>query len=112
MARAGGIAAGVLRVEGKTAVQKEVLRADRFSPHDIDKVDVGVSSGLNGSTGALPQGTVDIDLLKNPFGHVDFRRQLTGSHPADTVIFPGPTSRFPNTASRQRTLLVNRNLAY
>ena len=77
--------------------QTEVLRADPFSPHDIDKV--------AGAIDALPQGTVDINLLKNPFGHVDFlagliRRELNESHPADTVIFLGPTSRYPNTAPK------------
>ena len=71
--------------------QKEVLRVDNFAPSDMNRI--------AGAIAAVPQATVDVNVLKNPLGHVDFlagmiRRELAASDPADTVLFLGPTSRY------------------
>jgi hypothetical protein len=71
--------------------QKEMFRADAFHPDDVTKVADAIA--------ATPQTTVDVGVLKNPFGYVDFlagviRRELDAPDPADTVIFLGPTSRY------------------
>jgi hypothetical protein len=71
--------------------QKEIFRADSFRPADVTRIADAIAT--------TPQTTVDINLLQNPHGHVDFlagliRRELDAPDPADTVIFVGPTSRY------------------
>jgi hypothetical protein len=71
--------------------QKEIFRADSFRPSDVMRIADAIA--------ITPQTTVDINLLKNPNGHVDFlagliRRELDALDPADTVIFVGPSSRY------------------
>ena len=49
----------------------------------------------------LQQATVDVHVLQKPLGHVDFMvgliaGELNASHPADTIVFLGPTSRYGN----------------
>ena len=71
--------------------QKEVLRIDSFGPSDMNEI--------AGAIAALPQATIDVNVLKNPLGHVDFlagliRREFQAADPSDTVIFLGPTSRY------------------
>jgi hypothetical protein len=71
--------------------QKEVLRLDGFKPSDMNQI--------AGAIAALPQATIDVKVLKNPLGHVDFlagmiRREIEAPDPADTIVFLGPTSRY------------------
>ena len=71
--------------------QKDVLRVDSFQPSDMNRI--------AGAIAALPQTTIDVNVLKIPLGHVDFlagmiRRELKAPDPADTVVFLGPTSRY------------------
>ena len=71
--------------------QKEVLRLDGFKPSDMNQI--------AGAIAALPQATIDVNVLKNPRGHVDFlagmiRRELEAADPVDTIVFLGPTSRY------------------
>jgi hypothetical protein len=71
--------------------QKEVLRLDGFKASDMNQI--------SGAIAALPQATIDVNVLKNPRGHVDFlagmiRRELDAPDPADTIVFLGPTSRY------------------
>ena len=71
--------------------QREVFRRDDFAPPDVSK--------LADAIVALPLATVDVRVLQKPLGHVDFlagliARELAAPHPADTVVFWGPTSRY------------------
>jgi len=71
--------------------QKEVLRIESFGPSDMNEI--------AGAIAALPQATIDVNVLKNPLGHVDFlagliRRELEAPDPSETVVFLGPTSRY------------------
>jgi hypothetical protein len=71
--------------------QREVFRSDRFAPSDI--------AGLGEAIAAFRTTTVDVSVIQNPLGHIDFlsgliRRELDGLDPADTVVFLGPTSRY------------------
>ena len=77
--------------------QKEVMRAEPFQPSDVSKLDEAIA--------ALPQATVDVNLLKNPSGYEDLlagliNHELTAENPADTVIFLGPGSRYSETTRR------------
>jgi hypothetical protein len=77
--------------------QKEVFRASSFQPRDIARVSDAIAT--------TPQTSVDVSLLKNPLGHVEFlagliRRELDPPDPADTVIFFGPTSRYWDTGPK------------
>ena len=54
---------------------------------------------IAGAIAALPQATIDVNVLQNPLGHVDFlsgliRRELGARAPADMVVFLGPASRY------------------
>jgi hypothetical protein len=71
--------------------QKDVLRVDSFQPSDMNRI--------AGAIAALPQTTIDVNVLKNPLGHVDFlagltRGELETPDPADMIVFLGPTSRY------------------
>ena len=71
--------------------QKEVFRADSFQARDISRVSDAIA--------ATPQASVDVGVLKKPFGPAEFvagliRRELDAPEPADIVIFFGPTSRY------------------
>jgi hypothetical protein len=75
--------------------QQEILRTDSFRPDDVIKVADSID--------AVPQATVDVKVLKNPHGHVDFLaglidRELNRPDAADTVVFLGPTSRYADKA--------------
>ena len=66
--------------------QKEVLRVDAFQPPDIGRIAEAIA--------ALPQTTVDVKLLRNPHGHVEFlagliRREFAAPDSADTILFSG-----------------------
>jgi len=71
--------------------QKEVFHADSFRPADVRKIAAAIQN--------TPQTTVDLSVLKNPLGYVDFlasliRRETDAAEPADAVIFAGPASRY------------------
>lgn len=71
--------------------QKEVLRLDRFMPSDMKRIAEAIAE--------LPQATIDVNVLKNPMGHVDFlagliRGELDRADAAHMVVFLGPTSRY------------------
>jgi hypothetical protein len=75
--------------------QQEILRTDAFRPDDVIKVADSID--------AAPQATVDVKVLKNPHGHVDFLAglidgELNRPDPADTVVFLGSTSRYADKA--------------
>ena len=71
--------------------RKEIFRDDTFQPSDAARI--------AGAIDVTPQATIDVGLLKNPFGYVDFlggliRRELAAQDPTGTLIFFGPTSRY------------------
>ena len=92
--------------------QKEVLQIDSFQPSDMNRIADAMA--------ALPQATIDVNVLKNPHGHVEFlagtiRRELEAVGPGGTVVFLGPTSRYweklpkdalPEGQSRARVFYV------
>jgi hypothetical protein len=71
--------------------QREVFRAENFSPSDVGKVANAIRT--------LDEATVDVHVLQKPEGHIDFLAGLIGQEihaakPADTIVFLGPTSRY------------------
>jgi uncharacterized membrane protein YgcG len=72
--------------------QKEVFRAENFSPPDVGRAARAIRS--------MQQGTVDVHVLQKPLGHVDFLAGLIGrelaTNPSDNIVFLGPTSRYGN----------------
>ena len=86
-------AASVRLVVFSLEQQREVFRSDAFS--------LALMSKVGDAIAALQLSTVDVHLLQNPLGHVDFleqliNRELTSDAPVDTVIFLGPPSRYAN----------------
>lgn len=86
-------AASVRLVVFSLEQQREVFRAENFSPPDLMKAADAIRS--------VEQTTVDVHVLEKPLGHVDFLAGLIGRerdtlNPADTIVFLGPTSRYGN----------------
>ena len=86
-------AASVRLVVFSLEQQREVFRSESFTPADVDKAADAIR--------LLQQATVDVQVLQKPLGHVDFlagliARERDGPHPADTIVFLGPASRYGN----------------
>jgi hypothetical protein len=71
--------------------QREIFHADAFGAQDLAR--------LNTAIAATPQASIDVNLLRDSRGHVDYLMALIGrvlkaTGEGDTVIFLGPTSRY------------------
>ena len=77
--------------------EREIFHTSAFGAQDLVRLNTAIASA--------PQASVDVNLLKDPHGHVGYltafiRRVLETTGEGDTVIFLGPTSRYRDAVSK------------